>query len=296
MTRPLVYSAVPTAFHHDGALDLASTSRAFEHALAGGVDAIFVNGTTGEFVAMSAQERRAVLGAAVRVAGPGCVIAHVGASSPYECALLARDAGELGVTRLSVLTPYFMPTGVDGVRRQVESVIAAAPDATVFLYVFPDRTGVTLPPHEVAALVDELDIAGVKISVAGTDFARDVVAQLTSPRTVLSGNDGLLPELLDVGVAGIVSGVSSALPRPFATLAGALDTGDPDTAHHAAESVRRIVPVLGPSIRALKHSLLLQGVIDGDACRVAIAPLDAASRSAVAEVSASPLPEPLTTL
>lgn len=287
MERPLVYSAVPTAFAEDGAVDQSSTARIFEHALAGGVDAIFVNGTTGEFPALSIDERRALLRTAVAVAGADRVIAHVGTAAPFHTATLATDALDLGVTRLSVLTPFYLPASPEGVQRQLRAVTSLGRQAQVFLYVFPDRTGVQLQASDAAAILDDLDLAGIKISIAGIDYLREVAENLSGPRLVLSGNDGLLPEVLAAGGSGIVSGVSSSQPWPFVGLAAALAAGDLAAQELHRARIAAIVPVLGPSIADLKLSLYLQGLIATPLCRMAIDEPTADSREAVAAVVSS---------
>lgn len=270
MTAPLLISASPTAFSPSGEVDYLSTRRIFEHALEGGVDSIFVNGTTGEFASLCREERRQLLELAVEVGGSERVIAHVGSASPYEAGLLAADATDVGVRQLSVLTPYFMPASLDGVRRQIESVRGAGRGADVYLYLFPDRTGVLIEPEIAAQLLEEFDLKGAKLSIAGTSYLADVVSAVRADRTVLSGNDGLMREVLAAGGAGVVSGVSSSLPRPFAALKRAIDVGDQELTEILAAQVNQIVPVLGPSIGALKLSLFIQGIITSPASRMAI--------------------------
>ncbi|MFV0428389.1 MAG: dihydrodipicolinate synthase family protein [Arachnia sp.] len=282
MNRPIVYSATPTAFNADGSLDLTSTRHIFEHAMDGGVDALFVNGTTGEFVALDRAERAAVVQCAVDIAGPDRVIAHVGAATPHEAVRFTTDATEAGVTRLSVLTPYYMPISPAGVEAQVAAVVSAAPEARVFLYLFPDRTGVRIDPAQAVRIVETYRLAGIKISIPGVAYLGEVAAGLTSPRLVLSGNDGLLPQVLAQGGSGIVSGVSSAVPAPFAAAAAAIADARSDDAAHWQGIIERTVPVLGPSIRALKHCLAAQGIIADAMCRVPIDHLDPAALTSAA--------------
>jgi 4-hydroxy-tetrahydrodipicolinate synthase len=270
MTRPLVYSAVTTAFREDGALDLASTRRLFAHAIDAGVDAVFVNGTTAEFAALTLTERQDILAAAVDVAGADRVVAHVGAASPYHTAILTAEARSLGIRKLSVLTPFYMPSTVAGVREQVAASVEAAPDADIFLYLFPDRTGVQLTPSEGAAIIEDYDLAGAKISIAGTDYLAELVGALRTQRVVLSGNDGLMREVAAAGGAGVVSGVSSSMPAPFVALAAAIEDGDEERQRAIGERISEIVPVLGPSIAALKISQRDQGLIETAVCRMAI--------------------------
>jgi 4-hydroxy-tetrahydrodipicolinate synthase len=284
MPRPVVYSAVPTAFTPSGELDLASMARLFDHALAGGVDALFVNGTTGEFPALSREERAASLRAAVEHAGPDRVIAHVGAASPHQTAELAADALELGVMRMSIITPFYLPASPAGVRMQVEAAVAGAPGARIYLYVFPDRTGVVLAPSDATEIINDYNLAGIKISIPGTDYVRAMADQLATSREVLSGNDGLLPEVMGSGGTGIVSGVSSSVPAPFVELAEALDSHDTQRQAELQEMIGRIVPALGPSIAGLKLSLALQGVIASPRCRMAIDEPNDAVRKTIADV------------
>ncbi|MEA5055810.1 MAG: dihydrodipicolinate synthase family protein [Propionicimonas sp.] len=270
MFRPAVYSAVPTAFTSSGELDRRSTMRLFEHVVAGGVDTLFVNGTTGEFPALSRRERLECLRLAIDVAGRDQVVAHVGAASPHHTAELASDARSIGITRMSVVTPYFLPASATGVRKQVAAVAGAGVTDGLYLYVFPDRTGVALSPSEAAAILEEFDLAGIKISIPGTDYVHAISEALSTPRDILSGNDDLLPEVIAAGATGIVSGVSASVPAPFAGLADALASGDQSRSSALNGLIKRLVAVLGLSIAGLKYSLALQGVIDSPTCRMAI--------------------------
>lgn len=284
MPRAVVYSAVPTAFTPSGELDLASMGRLFDHALAGGVDAVFVNGTTGEFPALGREERAASLRTAAEHASPDRVIAHVGAASPHQTAELAADALELGVTRMSIITPFYLPASPTGVRAQVEAAVAAAPGACLYLYVFPDRTGVVLSPDDAVEIINDYDLAGIKISIPGTDYVRAVADRLATSREILSGNDDLLPEVVGSGGAGIVSGVSSSVPTPFVELAKTLHIRDAQRQAELQAVIGRVVPALGPSIAGLKLSLALQGVIASPRCRMAIDAPNEADRKTIAEV------------
>jgi 4-hydroxy-tetrahydrodipicolinate synthase len=276
MNSPLLISAPPTAFTESGDLDYLSTARILEHTLEGGVDSVFVNGTTGEFPSLNLEERRRLLELAIKVAGHERVIAHVGSASPYEAGLLAADAKELGVNQLSVITPFYLPASLDGIRRQISAVVSAAPGSDLYLYLFPDRTGVNIEPNAAAQLLEEFDLKGAKLSVPGTRYVADVVSALGTPRTILSGNDGLMREVVALGGAGVVSGISSSLPAPFAALKRAIEADDrAEAIEGLAAHVNRIVPILGPSIGALKLSLFVQGIIKSPTSRMAIDAPDA---------------------
>jgi dihydrodipicolinate synthase/N-acetylneuraminate lyase len=277
-----VISAIPTAFLEWGGLDLPGTARIAEHALRGGVDALLVNGTTGEFPSLSRVERQSSLEAVLGVAGPQRVIAHVGASSAHEAEAMAREAWAAGATTLAAITPYFLPATEQGVHQYFAAVRRAAPNAKLFAYLFPERTNVAVSPSFLARLIRDLDLAGAKLSIPGVAFVTELVSLLPADRAVYSGNDGLILEVHAVGGAGVVSGVSSAVPETIVGLACDVQSASLRR-DEAKRRVDNAVSLLGPSIGRLKSALVMQGVISSAACRMSIDPTSAAI---MAEISA----------
>jgi len=267
--KPKVISAIPTAFEPDGGLDLAGTRRIMEHAMSGGVDALFIAGTTAEFPALSASEVVALFEAAVDVAGAERVIAHVGAVSAYQARSLTRHAIDLGVGAIAAITPYYMASGTSAVTDYFASIREASNGTALFAYFFPDRTGIHLDVEEVVELASNVQLDGLKLSGLDIEFVGRAVTLL--PGTpVFSGADDSYAEVVALGAAGVVSGVSSAFPDPFARMTEALVRGDRDAQREAQNAIDTVVPVVGPSLRALKVALARLGVIDSPTCRVAI--------------------------
>src|SRR5699024_9876116 len=76
-----IITAAPLSFDSSGALDLTGTRAILEYVAASGVQGALVLGTTGEFPALSIEERNTVAALAVEVLGDQRVIVHVGAAS-----------------------------------------------------------------------------------------------------------------------------------------------------------------------------------------------------------------------
>ena len=220
--RPTVISAIPTAFTENGSLDIPGTTKIMEHALRGGVDSLFLAGTTAEFPALSPSEVVEVFDAGLAVAGPERVVAHVGGASARQAQELAHLAVTHGVQSLAAITPYYLPAGPAAVFDYFSAVRDAAGSAKLYAYLFPDRTGVHLNTDETAELVEALDLEGIKLSGLSTDFVQQLVSKLSSQRLVYSGSDGLISSVFSAGGAGVVSGVSSAFPAIFRQMADAL--------------------------------------------------------------------------
>lgn len=272
--RPTVISAAPSAFAPDGALDLAGTRRVFDLLAGSDIDSIFVAGTTGEFPALSDDERTAVIEAAIEAAGPERVIAHVGAASGYQAAALLRGARQVGATTFAAITPFYLPGSPAGVRSYFEAVTAAAEGLPVYAYLFPRLTGTEVTPAEAARLVNELGLAGVKLSIPGTGFLADLHPRVSSNVGLFSGNDGLLQAVVAAGGTGVVSGVSPACPAYFTQFADAIAAGDSEMITRYQALVDEAVAAIGPSLSFLKAALVEQGVIASGTCRMAVDPPD----------------------
>jgi 4-hydroxy-tetrahydrodipicolinate synthase len=266
---PVVLSAVPTLFSPAGELD-PGANRALYKLVAGLVDGLFVAGTTGEFPALEDAERLALFELALAEAGPDRVIAHIGAPDARHAARLAQAAAGLGATRLAAITPYYLPARPDELAAHYQRIRDAAPGAELYAYIFPERTGLRVPPPLFAEVADAAGLAGAKTSGSASADLPGYVAAAPGLR-IFSGNDADPWATMRAGGAGVISGRSSAYPELYAALGK-----DP------AEQVRldRIV-ALGASIGRLKHALQFRGLAS-PAARMTVDPPDAETAAAIA--------------
>jgi 4-hydroxy-tetrahydrodipicolinate synthase len=270
----MIAAALTTPFDRDEEVDLGGVRALVSHVIEGGIPAVFVAGTNGEFPALDDAERLDVISTALETAGPARVIAHVGAATTRQAVRLTAEARRRGAERLAVITPYFVPAGPQRVVEHFERCAAAAGGAAVYVYVFTGLAGTVVPPSLLARLATIDGIVGVKVSGAGTPVIR-AYAEATPPGfEVWSGNDAELPDVMVAGGTGIVSGNAGALPGLFAELL---------TGYEAQPTVQSAVKTVDGSIANIKHLLDLQG-LPGGRCRMAIDPPDAVRRAALASL------------
>jgi 4-hydroxy-tetrahydrodipicolinate synthase len=271
---PVVFSAVPTLFGASGELD-PDANRALYKLVAGLVDGVFVAGTTGEFPALSDAERLVLFELALAEAGPDRVIAHIGAPDARHASRLAQAAAGLGAERIAAITPYYLPARPDELTSHYRRIRDAAPGPELYAYIFPERTGLPVPPPLFAQVADAAGLAGAKVSgSAAADLAGYVAA--APGVAIFSGNDANPAATMRAGGAGVISGRSSAYPEVYAALR-----------EQPAEQARldRIV-ALGASIGRIKHALQVRGLA-GTAARMTVDPPDPATAAAIAaEVAA----------
>lgn len=271
---PVVFSAVPTLFGPDGELDTGA-NRALYKLVAGLVDGLFVAGTTGEFPALEDAERLRLFELALAEAAPDRVIAHIGAPDARRASRLAQAAAALGAGRIAAITPYYLPARPDELAGHYLRIRDAAPGPELYAYIFPERTGLRVPPPLFAEVAEAAGLAGAKVSGSAAADLAGYVAAAPGLR-IFSGDDSNPAAAMRAGGAGVISGRSSAYPEVYAAL-----TDDPAQ----QERLDRIV-ALGASIGRIKHALQVRGLATADA-RMTVDPPDPRTAAAIsAEVAA----------
>jgi 4-hydroxy-tetrahydrodipicolinate synthase len=273
-SAPVVFSAVPTLFGASGELD-PDANRALYKLVAGLVDGLFVAGTTGEFPALEDAERLLLFELALAEAGPDRVIAHIGAPDARHASRLAQAAAALGAERIAAITPYYLPARPDELTVHYQCIRKAAPGPELYAYIFPERTGLHVPPPLFAQVAEAAGLAGAKVSGSAAAELADYVAAAPG-LAIFSGNDANPAATMRAGGAGVISGRSSAYPEVYAVLR-----------HRPEEQARldRIV-ALGASIGRIKHALGVRGLA-GTAARMTVDPPDPDTAAAIAaEVAA----------
>ncbi len=147
-------------------LDIAGTERLVEHLLRGGVQGLFILGTTGEAPSLSYRLRRDLVSLVCRqVAGRAPVLVGITDTAYIESVALASYAADAGAQAVVLSAPYYFPAGQQELREYLEDIVADLP-LPVFLYNMPTHTKITFEPGTVRAALDIPNIVGLKDSSA----------------------------------------------------------------------------------------------------------------------------------
>ncbi|GAB3633103.1 4-hydroxy-tetrahydrodipicolinate synthase [Microbacterium shaanxiense] len=284
MTRYDILTAIPTAFHRDGSLDLEGSRAIFRYVGESGNEGAFVLGTTGEFPAVDVAEFTALVEAALaELADRMRVVVHVGQPSAFEAVRLTRIARELGATEFAALTPYYLRSTDDALFDYFQSVSDAVGDGRLYVYVYPARSGNPVPPELLVRLSALPNVVGAKISELSLDEIAAYRAVVPADFELYTGADRDLIAAVEVGAQGVVSGVSSVTPKPFRALADAGRSGDPAAIAAAQADVDQVVSLIGGDMARMKEGYRVLGVTDAH-CRMAIAEPTDAERADVRQV------------
>src|SRR6478735_1931662 len=256
-----VLTAMVTAFHDDGSVDLAGTAAVAEHLVAHGHDGVVVSGTTGESPTTSTEEDGAILRAVVEAVGDRAkVLAGVGTNNTSHSVELAAQAEKLGADGVLLVSPYYNKPSQAGVAAHFEAV-AAASDLRIMLYDIPGRTGVTIAPETFARIAANEKFVAVKDAVG--DLFRGVKIMQETGLSYYSGDDVLNLGWLTHGGAGVVSVVGHVAGEQYADLVARVDAGDLDGAFKVfADLVPVVDAIMGhaPGVMTAKAAMELLGV------------------------------------
>jgi 4-hydroxy-tetrahydrodipicolinate synthase len=269
-----VLTAMATAFHDDGSVDLDGTARIAAHLVDHGHDGVVVSGTTGESPTTSVAEDGDILRAVKDAVGDrASVVAGVGTNATAHSVELAHQAEKIGADGLLLVTPYYNRPSQPGVLHHFGQV-ARATDVPVMLYDVPGRTGTTIAMETYRAAREWDTVVAVKDAVG--DFARGVrLRQLGY--AVYSGDDIATLGWLAHGGCGVVSVLGHVAGDQIRAMVDAWFAGD---AAGALEAYTRMLPaidaVMGvPNYGATtaKAALQLLGVLDNRNVRAPLVPL-----------------------
>jgi len=270
-----VLTAMATAFHADGSLDLDSTQRIARHLVDHGHDGLVVSGTTGESPTTTKEEDGEVL-AAVRDAVSDHVklVAGVGTNDTNTSIFLAKQAKTNGADGVLLVTPYYSKPGQRGILHHFRQVVDAA-ELPVMLYDVPGRTGSQIAMESYEQLATWDAVVAVKDAVG--DLVRGVrIMQLGL--AIYSGDDISNLAWLAHGASGFVSVCGHVCGDELRAMYDAFIGGDPAKAREIFVGLLPAIDAImgAPSYGATtaKAALELIGVLDNRQVRSPLIALD----------------------
>ncbi len=156
--------AVTTPFQTDGGIDEKSFQRNVERLLASGATGVVAGGCTGEFWALTHEERKRLYHLAREAVGnAGTLIVGTGAVTVDETVALTREAEEAGCDGALILPPYFVQLTDDEIFAHY-SAISDAVGIPILLYNIPGNAVNELSPSLAGRLAELERVVAIKES------------------------------------------------------------------------------------------------------------------------------------
>ena len=206
-----ILSAMSTPFTAGGeAVDERVLRDLTEHTIGAGAHGLVPGGSTGEFAAMSGDERRRVLEVVLdQAAGRVPVVPGIGAMTTREAVALAKHAETTGAAAVLAVAPYYEPLDLEETKRFFRDV-ADAISIPVVVYNLPVATGVNLTPEDVRELATSCEnIAYVKDTTGDLTQAARLIHDHGDVVSTFVGWDTLLLASLVEGAPGSIVGAAN---------------------------------------------------------------------------------------
>ncbi|XP_053247091.1 N-acetylneuraminate lyase isoform X3 [Podarcis raffonei] len=197
-----------------------------------GVKNVFVNGTTGEGLSLSVQERKQLAEEWVTKGKDKLdyVIIHVGALSLPEAKGLAKHAAEIGADGIAVIAPsFFKQVKKDALVAFLRGVASEAPGIPFYYYHIPPLTGIKITAYELLnGMIEQIPtFKGVKFSDKDLlDFGQCVKKNDRGQFVLLYGVDEQLLAALAMGATGAVGSTYNYLGKANNSMLEAFAKGD----------------------------------------------------------------------
>ena len=184
----------------------------------GGVHGVIPLGSTGEYYALSAEERREVLETTLEAAGGRVpVLAGANAGATRDVVAYSRQAEQMGAAGVLLAAPYYSLPGPDELFEHFRAVSDSI-GIPIMLYNYPGRTGVDMTPDLIGRLAELEQVRYVKESSGDVSRVGEVIRRCGERITVFCGCDTAALESFVLGATGWVGGVVNVLPKQHVEL------------------------------------------------------------------------------
>lgn len=274
------YVACLTAFNSDGSIDFPGNHKLWDYLINHGIKGLLVLGSSGEFYAMTAEERKALMKDAKAYIGSRAKLFFgTGSCNTDEALALSEYAEELHADGIMVISPYYFGLSAEAIR-EYYGAIADAVHIPMYLYNFPARTGYSLQPDVILQLKKEhANIVGIKDSVAEFGHTREIITTVCKEFPdfeVYSGFDENLMHVCLSGGSGVIGAIPNVCPEICSGFEKAIEENDLKKISQYQKKIdvlMKIFSINSSYIATAKAGMQLMGVDVSNKCREPIVSL-----------------------
>lgn len=256
-----------------------------------GVQGLYVNGSSGECIYQSVEDRKIVLENVMAVAkGKLTIIAHVACNNSKDSQVLASHAESLGVDAIAAIPPIYFRLPEYSIADYWNDISAAAPNTDFVIYNIPQLAGVALTPSLYREMLKNQRVIGVKNSSMPVQDIQTFASIAGPEKIVFNGPDEQFLAGRLMGAAGGIGGTYGAMPELFLRLNQLIENKDLDRARELQYAINDIIAKLcschGHMYAVIKRVLNINEGLDIGGVRSPLANLIESDQPIVEEAAA----------
>jgi 4-hydroxy-tetrahydrodipicolinate synthase len=257
--------ALITPMNEDFSIDFIGLEKLINHVVAGAVDYLVVQGTTGESATMTKAEKKQVLAAAIKINSNRLPIVYgLGGNNTFAVLEEIKQTDFTGVDAILSVCPYYNKPSQAGIIAHYHAIADASP-VPVVLYNVPGRTVTNMTAATTLTLAEHPKIVAIKEASGNLEQCMAIAAKMPKDFLLISGDDMLTTALRAVGGSGVISVLANAYPKIFKTICH----GSFEEAKNATFSLLDINPLMYEESNPVGLKFLLKEMgICGDTVRL----------------------------
>ena len=253
--------------------------------VAKGISGLYVNGSSGECIYHSKEERKLVLENVVKAAaGRVVIIAHVACNNTADSMELASHAESLGVDAIASIPPIYFHLPDRAIAKYWNDISSAAPNTDFFIYNIPQLAGVSLNTGLLREMLKNPRVRGVKNSSMPV---QDIQMWKDEGAVVFNGPDEQLLSGLAAGADGGIGGTYASMPELYIRIYQLFKAGKMEEARALQNECCRIIYRMcsgeGNLYAVLKEIIRDQGGPDAGDVRAPLYPLQEGDKAIAKE-------------
>lgn len=207
-----------------------------------GVKGLYVNGSSGECIYQSVEDRKMILENVMKAAkGKLTIIAHVACNNTKDSMELARHAQSQGVDAIAAIPPIYFRLPEHAIAKYWNDISSAAPDTDFVIYNIPQLAGVALTMGLFEEMRKNPRVIGVKNSSMPVQDIQMFKQASGEDYIIFNGPDEQFISGLAIGAEGGIGGTYGAMPELFLKLEEYVKSNEMAKARELQYTVNEII-------------------------------------------------------
>ncbi len=207
-----------------------------------GVKGVYVNGSSGECIYQSVEDKKIVLENVMEAAkGKLTVIAHVACNNTKDSMELARHAESVGADAIAAIPPIYFRLPEHAIAQYWNDISSAAPNTDFVIYNIPQLAGVALTMNLFAEMRKNPNVIGVKNSSMPVQDIQMFKAAAGDDYVIFNGPDEQFISGRVIGAEGAIGGTYGAMPELFLKMDELVREGELGRAKELQYAVNEII-------------------------------------------------------